>query len=66
LQSNIILFEIESGEVKLKFCKSEEQVSDIFINALPREKFKPLREALLIQEHHHVKEENVNVNMLES
>jgi hypothetical protein len=33
---------------------------------LPREKFKPLREALLIQEHHHVKEENVNVNMLES
>ena len=52
--------------MKLKFCKSEEQVSDIFINALPREKFKPLREALLIQEHHHVKEENVNVNMLES
>jgi hypothetical protein len=30
---------IEEGEVKLKFCKSEEQVAYIFTKALPKEKF---------------------------
>jgi hypothetical protein len=30
---------IEEGEVELKFCRSEEQVVDIFTKALPKEKF---------------------------
>jgi len=42
---------IESGEMKLEFFKSKEQVSNIFTKAFPREKFKLLREALGVQEH---------------
>jgi hypothetical protein len=49
---------IEEGEVELKFCKSEEQVADIFIKALPKEKFRQFREALGVQEQH-IKGENV-------
>ena len=43
---------IESGEMKLEFFKSKEQVSNIFTKAFSREKFKLLREALGVQEHH--------------
>jgi len=28
---------IEEGEIELKFCRSEEQVTDIFTKALPKE-----------------------------
>lgn len=43
---------IESGEMKLEFYKSKEQVSNIFTKALPKDKFKLLKEALGVQEHH--------------
>jgi hypothetical protein len=49
---------IEEGEVELKFCRSEEQVADIFTKALPKEKFQQFREALGVQEQH-IKGENV-------
>ena len=49
---------IEEGEIELKFCRSEEQVADIFTKALPKEKFQKLREALGVQEQH-IKGENV-------
>jgi hypothetical protein len=49
---------IEEGEVELKFCKSEEQVVDIFTKTLPKEKFQQFREALGVQEQH-IKGENV-------
>ncbi|XP_074266280.1 secreted RxLR effector protein 161-like [Silene latifolia] len=37
---------IEEGEIELNYCKSEEQVADIFTKALPREMFQQLRELL--------------------
>ena len=56
---------IEEGEVELKFCRSEEQIADIFTKALPKKKFQFLREALGVQEHH-IKGENVITNVMES
>jgi len=41
---------IEEEKVQLMFCKSNDQVADIFTKALPREKFQKLREALGVQE----------------
>ena len=38
------------GEIKLKFCKSEEQMADIFTKALPRDKFQKLRMMLGVSE----------------
>ena len=43
---------IEDGEVELKFCKSEDQVADIFTKALPKDKFNYFREMLGVQEQH--------------
>ena len=40
---------IEQEEIDLKFCRSEEQVADIFTKALPKEKFYYFREKLGIQ-----------------
>ena len=37
---------IEEEDVQLKFCKSEEQLADIFTKALPKEKFQHFREVL--------------------
>jgi hypothetical protein len=49
---------IEDEEVQLSFCKTNDQVADIFTKALPREKFQKLRDALGVQEQH-IKGENV-------
>ena len=43
---------IEEGEIQLKFCKSEEQIADIFTKALPRDKFQQCREMLGITTWH--------------
>lgn len=43
---------IEEGQVKLEYCKSEEQLADIFTKALPRDRFQRLREALGVQDQH--------------
>ena len=48
---------IEEGEVQLTFCKSEDQVADIFTKALPKEKFFKFRELLGVMEQH-IKREN--------
>ena len=49
---------IEDEEVQLSFCKTNDQVADIFTKALPREKIQKLREALGVKEQH-MKGENV-------
>jgi hypothetical protein len=49
---------IEEGKVELKFCRTKEQVANIFTKALPKDKFQQLREALGVQEQH-IKGENV-------
>ena len=36
----------EDKEIQLKHCKTEEQLLDIFIKALPRAKFELLREMI--------------------
>ena len=51
---------IEDGEVQLNYCKTEEQVADIFTKALPIAKFQQLRLALGVQDQH-IKGENVNI-----
>ncbi len=43
---------IEDEEVQLSFCKTNDQVADIFTKALPREKIQKLREALGVQGQH--------------
>lgn len=43
---------IEEGEVQLKFCRSDEQIADIFTKALPKEKFKHFKELLGVMEQH--------------
>uniref|UniRef100_A0A5B7B4M6 Retrovirus-related Pol polyprotein from transposon TNT 1-94 n=1 Tax=Davidia involucrata TaxID=16924 RepID=A0A5B7B4M6_DAVIN len=43
---------VEEGEVQLKFCRSDEQVADIFTKALPKDKFKNFRELLGVEEQH--------------
>ena len=43
---------IEEGEVQLKFCRSDEQIADIFTKALPKEKFEHFRELLGVMEQH--------------
>ena len=40
----------ENKEIQLKHCKTEEQLTDIFTKALPREKFKLLREMIGVTE----------------
>lgn len=49
---------IEDEEVQLSFCKTNDQVADIFTKALPREKIQKLRESLGVQEQH-IKGDNV-------
>ncbi|RVW80365.1 Retrovirus-related Pol polyprotein from transposon RE1 [Vitis vinifera] len=49
---------ISNGEVQLMYCKSEEQVADIFTKALPLEKLVHFRK-LLGLEKHHIRGENV-------
>ena len=45
------LREVEAkGDIELKFCRSEEQVADIFTKALPRDKFQMLRLKLGVSE----------------
>ncbi|RDY06070.1 hypothetical protein CR513_10006, partial [Mucuna pruriens] len=45
-------------EMQLEFCRSSDQIADIFTKALPKDKFQKLREALGVQEQH-IKGENV-------
>ena len=49
---------ISHGEVQLMYCKSEEQIADIFTKALPLEKFVHFRKLLGVEEHH-IRGENV-------
>ena len=49
---------ISDGEVQLMYCKSEEQVADIFTKALPLEKLVHFRKLLGVEEHH-IRGENV-------
>ncbi|KAL6320112.1 hypothetical protein AAG906_004621 [Vitis piasezkii] len=43
---------ISDGEVQLMYCKSEEQVADIFTKALPLEKLVHFRKLLGVEKHH--------------
>jgi len=43
---------IEDGEVELKFCNSQYQVADIFIMAIPTDKFNYFPKNLGVQEQH--------------
>ena len=45
------LREVEANkEIRLKHCKTEEQITDIFTKALPRVKFKQLRNMISVTE----------------
>ncbi|KAK2987979.1 hypothetical protein RJ640_011242 [Escallonia rubra] len=61
LKYHFIREAIEEGEIELEFCRSEEQVADIFTKALPRERFEELRQALGVQQQD-IKGENVRTN----
>ncbi|KAK2986204.1 hypothetical protein RJ640_001283 [Escallonia rubra] len=61
LKYHFIREAIEEGEIELEFCRSEEQVADIFTKALPRERFEELRQALGVQQQD-IKGENVKTN----
>ncbi|KAL3534236.1 hypothetical protein ACH5RR_002697 [Cinchona calisaya] len=52
IEHHFIREAIEDGEVELKFCKSEDQVADIFTKPLPQDKFCYFREMLGVQEQH--------------
>ena len=43
---------ISNDEVQLMYCKSEEQVVNIFTKALPLEKLVHFRKLLGVKEHH--------------
>ena len=58
IKYHLIINAIVYGEIQLKFCRSEDQVADIFIKALPKEKFQHFSELLDVQEHH-IKGKNV-------
>ncbi|KAG6520408.1 hypothetical protein ZIOFF_017458 [Zingiber officinale] len=49
LKYHFIRQTIEDKEIQLEFCRSEEQLSDIFAKALPRERFEQLRAKLEIR-----------------
>ena len=34
---------LQEGVINVKFCRSEEQLADIFTKALPKDRFKKLR-----------------------
>ena len=34
---------LQEGVINVKFCRSEEQLADIFMKALPKDRFKQLR-----------------------
>ena len=51
LKHHFIRQAIEDKEIQLEFCRSEEQLSDIFTKALPRERFQQLRAKLGIRQH---------------
>ncbi|GJT25797.1 retrovirus-related pol polyprotein from transposon TNT 1-94 [Tanacetum coccineum] len=40
---------IEDGEVQLEFCRTNDQLADIFRKALPRQKFQELRRNYMVQ-----------------
>ncbi|KAK2996036.1 hypothetical protein RJ640_002196 [Escallonia rubra] len=61
LKYHFIREAIEDGEIELEFCRSKEQVADIFTKALPRERFEELRQALGVQQQD-IKGENVRTN----
>ena len=52
LKHHFIREAIEDGEIQLEFCRSEQQLADLFTKALPKEKFQLLREAIGVQEQH--------------
>ena len=37
---------VKNNEIQLKYCRTEDQVADIFTKVLPRDKFQYLREML--------------------
>ena len=49
---------ISDDEVQLIYCKSEEQIADIFTKALPLEKLVHFRKLLGVEKHH-IRGENV-------
>ncbi|KAK2980779.1 hypothetical protein RJ640_009564 [Escallonia rubra] len=58
LKHHFIREAIDKGLIQLEFCKSDDQMADIFTKALPKVKFQKFREALGVQRHH-IKGENV-------
>ncbi|XP_026432336.1 uncharacterized protein LOC113329710 [Papaver somniferum] len=58
LKYHFIREAVEDGEIELKYCKTEDQLADIFTKALPKGKFQNFRELLGVVEHH-IKEEIV-------
>ena len=44
---------VENNEIELKYCKTDEQIVDIFTKALPKEKFLYLSEMLGVQQKMH-------------
>nr|DAD46300.1 TPA_asm: hypothetical protein HUJ06_004530 [Nelumbo nucifera] len=49
LKHHFIRDAIEDGEIELIYCRTQEQLADIFVTPLAREKFEELREALGVQ-----------------
>ncbi|KAK3036480.1 hypothetical protein RJ639_030827 [Escallonia herrerae] len=64
LKYHFIREAIEEGEIELEFCKSEEQVADIFMKALSRERFEELRQALRVQQKD-IKRENLDPSCMQ-
>ena len=44
---------VENNEIELKYCKTDEQIADIFTKVLPKENFLYLREMLGVQQKMH-------------
>ncbi|KAK2975893.1 hypothetical protein RJ640_000835 [Escallonia rubra] len=60
LKHHFIREAIDEGVIQLEFCKSEDQMADIFTKALLKVKFQKFREEFGVQRHH-IKGENIDM-----
>ncbi|KAF8394001.1 hypothetical protein HHK36_020203 [Tetracentron sinense] len=50
IKHHFIRESVEDDEIQLKYCKTDDQVADIFTKALPKDKFQYFREMLGVQQ----------------